>query len=145
MKCAAALTLRHVRSLLLLTPLMMPALQAREGCTNRDFNGSFGFYATGHVIQSPVTTLAGPFARVGRLDADGDGRIRFASTASFNGILIPQDFGGKYTMNNLEFSGGVRYTMLGDARAEVGTPDLEQATFADNDAVSVGLGVAYRF
>ncbi len=100
MKCAAALTLRHVRSLLLLTPLMMPALQAREGCTNRDFNGSFGFYATGHVIQSPVTTLAGPFARVGRLDADGDGRIRFASTASFNGILIPQDFGGKYTMNS---------------------------------------------
>ena len=85
----------------MLTPLMMPVLaQAREGCTNKDFNGTFGFFATGHVIQSPVTTLAGPFARLGKLDADGDGRIRFASTASFNGFLIPQDFGGNYTMNS---------------------------------------------
>ncbi len=64
-----------------------------------------------------------------------------APTNGYTSITV----GGKYTMNNLEFSGGVRYTMLGDARAEVGTPDLEQATFADNDAVSVGLGVAYRF
>ena len=71
MRCVVGLTLRHVRWLLLLTPLMMPALQAREGCTNLDFNGKFGFYATGHVIQSPVTTLAGPFARVGRLAARG--------------------------------------------------------------------------
>lgn len=53
--------------------------------------------------------------------------------------------GGKYTMDNIELSGGVRYTRLGDARAEVGTPDLEQARFTNSDAVSVGVSVAYRF
>jgi long-subunit fatty acid transport protein len=53
--------------------------------------------------------------------------------------------GGRYTMNNIEFAGGVRYTMLGDALPEVGTPDVQQGTFTDNDAVSVGLSVAYRF
>ena len=100
MKFVAALTLRHVRWLLVLPSLMMPALQAREGCTNKDFNGKFGFFATGHVIQSPVTTLAGPFARLGKLEADGNGGIRFASTASFNGFLIPQDFGGNVTVNS---------------------------------------------
>ena len=64
-----------------------------------------------------------------------------APTNGYTSITI----GGKYTMDNIELSGGVRYTMLGDARAEVGTPDLEQATFTDNDAVSVGVSVAYRF
>jgi long-subunit fatty acid transport protein len=53
--------------------------------------------------------------------------------------------GGQYTMDNIVFSGGVRYTMLGDAFAETGTPDVARATFADNSAVSIGLGVAYRF
>lgn len=53
--------------------------------------------------------------------------------------------GGQYTMDNIVFTGGVRYTMLGDAFAETGTPDVARATFADNDAVSVGLGVSYRF
>jgi long-chain fatty acid transport protein len=53
--------------------------------------------------------------------------------------------GGQYTMNNIVFSGGVRYTMLGDAFAETGTPDIARAEFTDNEAVSFGLGVAYRF
>jgi hypothetical protein len=102
MKRPINLTPRYLRRLLVLAPvfLMLPALHAREGCTNRDFNGKFGFFATGHVIQSPVTTLAGPFARVGRLEADGEGHVHFASTASFNGILIPQDFGGNVTVHS---------------------------------------------
>jgi long-chain fatty acid transport protein len=53
--------------------------------------------------------------------------------------------GGAYTVGALTFSGGVRYTMLGDANPEVGTPDTQVATFEDGDAVSLGLSVAYRF
>jgi long-subunit fatty acid transport protein len=53
--------------------------------------------------------------------------------------------GGRYTLDNIEFAGGIRYTMLGDALPEVGTPDVQQGTFTDNDALSVGLSVAYRF
>jgi long-chain fatty acid transport protein len=53
--------------------------------------------------------------------------------------------GGRYTVNNIELSGGIRYTMLGDARPETGTPDVERATFTDNDALSLGVSVAYRF
>lgn len=53
--------------------------------------------------------------------------------------------GGRYTIDAIELSGGIRYTMLGDARPETGTPDTERAEFTDNDALSVGLAIAYRF
>lgn len=53
--------------------------------------------------------------------------------------------GGRYTMDAVEFSGGIRYTMLGDAFPETGTPDVARGEFADNDALSLGLSVAYRF
>jgi len=64
-----------------------------------------------------------------------------APTNGLLGITV----GGRYTMNNIEFSGGIRYTMLGDAEPEVGTPDVSQGSFTNNDALSVGLAVAYRF
>jgi hypothetical protein len=79
---------------------LVPALQAREDCTNQDFIGAFGFFGTGHVIKSPVTILTGPFARLGRFESDGKGGLTFTSTASFNGHLLPQDFPGVYTMNS---------------------------------------------
>lgn len=53
--------------------------------------------------------------------------------------------GGKYTMDAVEISGGIRYTKLGDARPETGTPDTARATFAGNSAVSAGLKIAYKF
>ncbi len=86
--------------LMMLLPLLLarPA-QAREGCTDRDFIGAFGFFGTGTVIRSPVTDLTGPFARLGRFESDGNGKLIFSSTASFNGILIPQDFTGVYKMH----------------------------------------------
>ena len=59
--------------------------------------------------------------------------------------LISVSVGGQYTMDNLVFSGGVRYTMLGDARPETGTPDTARAQFTDGDALSVGLSVGFRF
>ncbi len=54
--------------------------------------------------------------------------------------------GAQYALNDsLTLSGGLRYTWLGDALPETGTPDTARATFEDNNAVSVGLQVGYRF
>ncbi|SHE71593.1 Long-chain fatty acid transport protein [Litoreibacter ascidiaceicola] len=53
--------------------------------------------------------------------------------------------GGKYTMDAVEISGGIRYTKLGDARPETGTPDVARANFTGNSAVSAGLKIAYKF
>lgn len=75
-----------------------PVMQAKDGCTNQNFVGAFGFYGTGFVIKSPVTTLQGPFARAGRFVSDGNGNLTFSSTASFNGYVFPQDFTGTYTI-----------------------------------------------
>ena len=85
----------------ILTPVfgLVPAVHAIEACTNKDFIGAFGFFGTGHVIQSPVTILTGPFARLGKFVSDGNGNLSFTSTAGFNGYLIPQDFPGTYTVN----------------------------------------------
>ncbi len=54
--------------------------------------------------------------------------------------------GAQYALNDqVTLSGGVRYTKLGDARPETGTPDTARATFTNNDALSVGIRVGYSF
>ncbi len=50
-----------------------------------------------------------------------------------------------YTMDKWKFTGGINYTKLGDAKAETGTPDAARAEMEDNDALSLGLRVGYRF
>lgn len=94
-----------------LTAQPVAGAKAREGgaadggqpilgrCTARDLEGAFGFFGAGSVLASPVTGLAGQFARVGRLTADGEGHLGFDSRAAFNGIVFHQDFSGTYTMN----------------------------------------------
>lgn len=52
---------------------------------------------------------------------------------------------GIYTMDKWKFTAGVNYTKLGDAKAETGTPDTAVAEMEDNDALSLGLRVGYRF
>lgn len=48
--------------------------------------------------------------------------------------------GARYDVNErLAISGGLRYTDLGDAFAETGTPDTARASFTGNSAVSVGV------
>jgi long-subunit fatty acid transport protein len=59
--------------------------------------------------------------------------------------LFGVTLGGRYSLDAVEFSGGIRYTMVGDARPETDTPDTPRATFADNNVVSLGIAVAYRF
>ena len=51
--------------------------------------------------------------------------------------------GGRYSKDNVNISGGINYTKLGDARAEVaGQP---QATFSSSSALSAGLRVEILF
>ncbi|SMY07358.1 OmpP1/FadL family transporter [Flavimaricola marinus] len=51
--------------------------------------------------------------------------------------------GGQYTFDNIVLSGGVRYTMLGDAMPE--TSGAARADFTDNSALSIGMSIGYRF
>ena len=54
--------------------------------------------------------------------------------------------GARYVLNDaMTISGGIRYTDLGDAQPETGTPDTARASFTDNSAVSLGLRVQYKF
>ncbi|KAF0677466.1 OmpP1/FadL family transporter [Profundibacterium mesophilum] len=54
--------------------------------------------------------------------------------------------GVAYNINEtMTVSGGARYTWLGDAQPETGTPDTARASFTDNNAVAVGMSIAYRF
>lgn len=61
-----------------------------------------------------------------------------------NGLYSVQ-LGGRYTMDNVVFQGGVRYTWLGDAQPETGTPDTARANFTDNTALAVGLSIGFTF
>ncbi|WP_371153647.1 OmpP1/FadL family transporter [Jannaschia sp. 2305UL9-9] len=51
--------------------------------------------------------------------------------------------GARYTSGNMNISGGVNYTMVGDAFAGVGGQPV--ASFTGGSAVGVGLKVAYKF
>ncbi|SDE13500.1 outer membrane protein transport protein [Limimaricola pyoseonensis] len=54
--------------------------------------------------------------------------------------------GGAYKANEqVTISGGVRYTWLGDAFPETGTPDTARASFDDNTAVAYGMSISTRF
>lgn len=55
--------------------------------------------------------------------------------------------GGTYTLDNgIELTGGVRYIWVGDADTELPTPfGLLTPEFEDNNAVAIGLKVAYNF
>ena len=54
--------------------------------------------------------------------------------------------GGAYNLSeNVTLSGGINYTRVGDARPETGTPDVERASFEDNDAIGLGFKVGFRF
>jgi long-chain fatty acid transport protein len=65
--------------------------------------------------------------------------------APTNGVRYVS-LGVKYDFNErTAISGGVRYTDLGDAQAETGTPDTARANFSGNSAISAGFKVSYKF
>lgn len=51
--------------------------------------------------------------------------------------------GGRYSKDNVNISGGINYTKLGDAQAEVG--GQAQASFTGNSALSAGLRIEVKF
>ncbi len=54
--------------------------------------------------------------------------------------------GAAYNVNEkVTISGGIRYTDLGDALPETGTPDVQRADFSGNSALSAGLRLTIRF
>ncbi|MBT0956787.1 outer membrane protein transport protein [Alphaproteobacteria bacterium KMM 3653] len=59
--------------------------------------------------------------------------------------LFAVSLGGRYTMDNTVLSGGIRYSWLGDAFAETGTPDTARGEFTDNTALSVGFKIGFNF
>ena len=64
-----------------------------------------------------------------------------APTNGFTAVAL----GATYRWENLEFSGGLRYTWLAAAEPETGTPDVARASFDDNEAVSVAVKVGIYF
>ena len=83
--------------------------------------------------------------RVAMSYEDGGSDDLVSPLAPTNG-QIGLTVGGKYMINdNMDISGGVRYTWLGDGRPEVGTPDTPVGNFNNNTAVSLGLKMGYRF
>ncbi len=54
--------------------------------------------------------------------------------------------GGRYELNDaLTLSGGIRYTMFGNALPETGTPDTPRGNFSNNDAISAGIKLGFHF
>ncbi len=75
------------------------------------------------------------FGRVTYEDASGGDASRLSPTDGSTSIGL----GGSYTMNGVEFTGGIEYAMLGDAT------DASGVEFKDNSAVGVGLTIGYSF
>jgi len=72
----------------------------------------------------------------------GDDLVSPLSPTNGNQAL---SIGGQYTMGDMVLSGGIRYTRLGDAFPETGTPDVARADFDDNDVLSAGMSFGYIF
>ncbi|MBE3637654.1 OmpP1/FadL family transporter [Mangrovicoccus algicola] len=73
-------------------------------------------------------------------DVDGDDMVSpLAPTHGSQALRL----GGKYTIGAVDISAGLRYTWLGDAKAQ--TADVARADFSGNEAVSLGVKVGYRF
>ncbi|MEM6761020.1 MAG: hypothetical protein AAF601_16215, partial [Pseudomonadota bacterium] len=57
--------------------------------------------------------------------------------------LFGISIGGRYVKDNLEVTGGINYSWLGDAEADVG--GVSQASFTDNSSFAVGFNVKFTF
>ena len=71
------------------------------------------------------------------------------SNGGFASNLGPTDgkfgvtLGGQYTVDNVEISGGVNYTWIGDANTQTPTPAI--SSFTDNSAIGVGMKIGVTF
>src|SRR2546425_671186 len=74
------------------------ALHAEPHCSNADLKGVYGMLATGTIVIAPAGVPIGPFARAGRVVADGRGNIAVANTASYNGFILAESYNATYTV-----------------------------------------------
>jgi len=65
--------------------------------------------------------------------------------APTNGLFAIGLAGAYDVTEQVTLSAGARYTWIGNARPETGTPDVPRAEFTDNSALTVGFSVGYRF
>lgn len=120
----------------LVSPDFFAAATAGGSLTSIDTNWSLTL-GVGRRISDQLSLSAA----VGYEPAGEDDLV--SPLAPTNGLTSIQ-LGARYTLNdNLELSGGVRYTMVGDAQPA--TADTARASFTDNSATSIGMSVAYRF
>lgn len=75
------------------------------------------------------------FTRVTYEKDNGGEASRLSPTDGSTSIGV----GGSYTVNNVEFTGGLEYAMLGDAT------DGSGVEFTDNNAIAAGLSVGFNF
>ena len=120
---------------------------AAPSCTSADFNGVYGMLATGTIIVAPgfPPGLLGPFARVGRVFADGHGNLSIANTASYNGNIIAESYSGTYTVSSdcAVDANPIVPLPIGPGGSDVPVPFAFKGVVADNgnDIVLVNCGV----
>jgi hypothetical protein len=75
-------------------------LQGAITCSTADYNGTYAFFTAGNFVQLPpqAAILQGTFAQAGTFTSDGLGNVTIVSTASYNGIVLPANDTGTYTI-----------------------------------------------
>jgi hypothetical protein len=70
-------------------------------CTNADYSGTYAFITAGSFVQLPpaAAALLGAFAQAGVFISDGLGHVTIQSNASYNGLLLPANVPGTYTVS----------------------------------------------
>ncbi len=70
-------------------------------CSTADYNGTYAFITTGNFLQLPpaAAALLGSFAQAGVFISDGLGHVTIQSNASYNGLFLPANVPGTYTVN----------------------------------------------
>jgi hypothetical protein len=74
-------------------------ISSARTCGNQDFSGVYGTLAEGTVVNAPVPSLVGPFARMGRGVTDGRGNFSAQTIDSFNGVITTADLVGTYVVS----------------------------------------------
>jgi hypothetical protein len=69
-----------------------------QSCANSDFRGLYSAVVIGNFISPPPGVPAGPTARVGRVQLDGNGNSSITTTLSLDGTILQEQYGGTYTI-----------------------------------------------
>lgn len=88
------------RTLITFALCLIPAMTAwGQACNNNDFKGTYSALVTGSFITPPPGVPAGPTARAGRVQLDGNGNSSIITTLSLAGFILEESYGGTYTIN----------------------------------------------